>query len=423
MRTSHCIPIMMLLLAFNARWAWPQFSPNLPEWAKPDKSSLVTELRYGVPVWLVGVQAIKIIPDTDPLWKGEFSVATVKIVHVYTGPAKIENTTFDVASTTLMSPNGIKALNLKLNEQALYCVMPGGRRAAQTETTSESLVSNMISPGYGYNFPIQQSDPLFPQALTHAQSIESVAKGDRKEQIRLLETSAKSPIPQLSAWAITTLAESGVETVPQFFQSLADDPKIPIAGQIALDKGLQQLDEAGKAQWNASSTRLDLWRRLVVAPADEDEALSIVRGISEIARNESQHREKAQTQENYTPVIAGSRLFEWSRLAADNPKWAPRARARAVAEVGNLANLELIERDTAFAYLLSRFKALPELAPNAKTKDSTRDEIEYALGPIYGLQRLRPLSKAEVAPLRELQQRVKLTYLQRWFDRLFEQTN
>ena len=410
---------MLLILALNVHWAWSQFSRQLPEWAKPDSNSLVAELHHD-PVWLVLVQAVKITPDADPRWKGELRIATVKIVHVYTGPAKIENTTFEVASTTLASPNGIKSLNLKLNEQGIYCVRPIEQHTAPRETTDDPLVDNTISPSYDYNFPVQQRDTLFSQALIHSQSIERVAKADRNGQIRLLEMDTKSPIPQLSEWAIRTLAVSGVESAPDFLRSLVADPKFPVAGQLALDKYLAELD---KTQWSDSPARLELWHRLVVAPADENDAVSIVVGIIEIARNESQRREKLGIQSDITPTISGDALFEWLRLAADNPKWRPAPRTRAVYEVGELVQLKFVERETAFAYLLARLQALPELTPGAPITIATRDKLDWSMGPIYGLQALKPLTDAEAAQLRELQTRAKPTYLQRAFDRLFEQTD
>ena len=427
---------MLLLCAGKATSQGFSFSaPNLPDWAKPEKNTSIGELRQSVPIWLVEVQAIKVVPDS--LYNGRFNRITLKIIHVYAGVDKINNTTFEVSS--IPDSHGVKVLNMKLNELAIYCVIPyedtrvqRGEREGQvaptilTEPTFTPLVSELRSftgSYYGYDFPIPQSDPLFTQALAYAQSIERVAKAERNEQIRLLGAYTKSALPERSAWAVATLAQSGIEAAPKFLLDLVSDPKIPIAGQLALDQGLQQLDEAGQMQWSASSTRLDLWRRLVTAPANEDESLSIVSGIIDIARNESRKRQGAQmSKTQYTPAIAGTQMFEWLRLAA-NAQWTTQARARAVTAVGELAQLGEIERDAAFTYLLARAQELPEFAPDAKAQTLTADAAYQIQGPLRGLNYLRPLPDAEAAPLRKLQQRTKSSYTRDWLERLFEKTN
>ncbi len=406
--------LILFVKSVNAQ-GFPFPSEKLPEWGRPIENSLISELRLSIPIWLVQARAVNLTPNKS--YNGQYNTVTWKITHVYVGIEGVNGTTFKTSAAPDF--HGLKVLNPKLNELALYCVRPRLDATSPSVSDANRLFANYFS----YNFPIQQSNPTFAQALAYAQSIERVAKADRNEQIRLLGVYAKSPMPQRSAWAISTLAESGLESAPKFLLDLTSAPKISIAGLLALDQGLEALDEGDKARWNDTSNRFNLWRRLVTSPASEEDAISIVNGLLQIGRDESRARDSAKVnKKTYTPFVGGARLFEWLRLAGANAKWTPQARAFAIANIGQLSRGELISRASAWTYLIRLAKSHPDFAAPTKTPSAKTNALsaELAEGAFSGLADLRPFTPTETATLRALQARAKSRRVKMFFDSVLQ---
>ncbi len=298
------------------------------------------------------------------------------------------------------------------------------------------------SDAYGYEFPavekyqlkpgevLAPDFPPYPEALAYARSVERAAKAPRAEQISLLEMYAKDSVtsPTRSVWAIATLAGSGVESAHRFLFDLAKNLKISTFGQLALDEQLQTLDKSGQVTWSRTPARLALWQRLVTSPQSEVEAVSIANDLLHIASEESREREQVQrANRTYTLALSGPQLFQWLRLAADNPKWTPFSRSFAIRNVGELYKLgndysfELIPRSTTWMYLLPLLQSHPDFNESKPSSAESRElSAKLAQGALATMGNLRPFTPTEEATLRALQAKAKAARLKRIFDLVFD---
>lgn len=403
-------------------WVWShsgvaQFSINrnsLPLWAQPSLHSLISEERDGL--WLVEVEStIAATTNVRPL---------VTITHNFTG------------SNDLLGQKFVPSGQFSTGAPPLP-LMPIGSKGlfvVKWDLVNKSFLSGYH--GYGYDFPALEKNigdtfgvkfPPYNEALLYAQSIERVARAPRNEQIRLLGVYTKSAMPQRSAWAIATLAESGLESAPPFLLGLASDPKIPVAGQLALDRGLASLHETRKVTWNRSNARWALWRRIVTSKSGEEQAIAVVSEIVDRGQREAQLKRVAVAKKTaYVPTIEGGRLFEWLRLGAANRNWTPSSRAFALGRVGNLSRQNVIGRGAAWNFLLPILKTHPELQAGARAADFPdakpfSSEAIIANGALSGLAWLRPFSSQELQMLRALQTRAKTRFLRSGLDGLLKQ--
>ncbi len=385
----------------------PLFVDNPPdvvgETGKEQATSLMEESNQGF--WLVQATCLSISEDLIAQWR---------IDHVFNGPETLKTQQF--AANHKQGNFGGSSFTFvpTPNEQAIWVVQIYQGHPYGDPDTSMSPAKQRRA-AYCVRFPIGQNHmSLVPgvysdykQTLAFAQSVERVANAPRDEQVGLLSGYAHSSIPQLSYWAITTLAESDAEGARQILMGLVQDTTLSLSAQVALDSGLNLLDKNHKVQWSSTPLRMALWQRLVTSKAIAYEADMIVEDMVSIAQEENYQRRVANHQnQDYVLPITGEQLVEWSRLATSNEDWPSSSRARAVANLSQISREGLIDRAVLWPYLLKLLNAHPDFFPTTPphTDEVARTLAESALG---GLLSLKPLSTEEMATLRALQSRAK----------------
>jgi hypothetical protein len=187
---------------------------------------------------LVRAKVISVKPE------GAKRIGQLEINHVYCGPAQLSGRTFAAASGTgLEDSTGFTiAPALETGEAGIWALRERG----------DALLPVSI-PQLGVIWPAREKvSARYAQDKALAEIVERFAQTAADHRPALLKSLALDDTPEISAWAIHALADAGRADGAAFLNQLASNPKLGLAGQVALDEVLADADATA---WNNSTTR------------------------------------------------------------------------------------------------------------------------------------------------------------------------
>lgn len=127
---------------------------------------------------------------------------------------------------------------------------------------------------FGISWPVRKDiDRRYQQDLKLALAIEDVSRRPQENQFEALKEYSTSAIPEISSWAIQTIAQARPKDGEKFLNSLVINPKLGVAGQIALDEALVNL--VGE-KWIRSEKRSSIMEKWVSGDIDKYIASKVV---------------------------------------------------------------------------------------------------------------------------------------------------
>ena len=262
----------------------------------------------GDPLQGVVVVAAK-VTDATVRTEGQFVASRLEITHVYVGPASLQGKTFtDYSGGTDFSGAG-----------AVPALMAGEEGIWSLRQTPERLQVDRIDHlGFAYRARPGKT-ARYPEIRRLAAALEEFAALPADRQPARLRELALGPTAETSAWAVQALAVQRPEQWESFLEQLAENQRVPVAGQMALD---EVLGRARGERWHKSAVRGQLLEGWTRGKWDEWEAGQIVRRL------------RGAGQEMSLDDATLRKL--WQRLI-ENLDFPPRAKAQAALEATRLA--------------------------------------------------------------------------------------
>lgn len=202
---------------------------------------------------------------------------TLRIEHVYGCDDGLAGETFTARSAdraqTRFGRTDVVRPSLHVGQKVIWLV-------------KEANNKRLTAQDYNYvRWPIREDaparsgwEPAYETIKSFAETVERVSRlDDRNDVVKELERLATDTNTYISSWAISRLSPVSLgsgETVA-FFNKLLEDDKIPIFGQVELDKA--QLGLHGP-EWARSEARQKLFLRWFTgAPAEHEAVLVVMR--------------------------------------------------------------------------------------------------------------------------------------------------
>lgn len=246
--------------------------------------------------------------------------ARLEIVHVYCGPADLLSRSFTISSPA----DGEQMIG-----QAIFPPPVRGETGIWALNFNRPKILDL----HWSVFPAREKiTPRFHQAERLAEAIETCCEADPTARVALLREHISSPVPEVGAWSVDTLAQAH----PQVVLDIAQEARLEdltIAAQVSLDRALAK--SRGKG-WMDSPQRLRLLEGWVSGARSGDEGLAGIQRLDAI----SQHAE-----------LDDAKLLELLGTAIRNPRLPSEARVSAVRMMGPLFLKAGAGGDAAFAAL------------------------------------------------------------------------
>jgi hypothetical protein len=164
--------------------------------------------------------------------------------------------------------------------------------------TSGGLKVLLGQRAYGLSLPSREGVTAsyftpYENALQVGLAVEKVAKLNRLETTERLKGYAFNNVPEVSAWAIASLAPLlDPDTQEAFFKSLLANTQVPLFGRLAADAQLIQLL---KSDWQPSPERETVLLGWAAEPLDEPAALALTNWLRETDTISDEQRQKLTT--------------------------------------------------------------------------------------------------------------------------------
>jgi hypothetical protein len=250
------------------------------------------ENRYLLPEGGSVVEArVEAVTPGSEKWQDH--TATVRVTHVYAGPARLDKA-FHLRTDNIKARFGPPIVEPRLGVgETLLCVV-------QKQRDSDTEIGSHANWYFGRGWPVRKGRDLwYDESLALAKKLGEYEKlSDADAKLKLLEEAARAESLDRSCWGMTMLGKLAPQDARAFrlLNTLVDDARIPMEGQIALDHALLAIPEA---RWRTSEARVAMLKRC--------------------ARREGATKEDAQRFYSHMNLIAQS-LEHWSpkpdRLAA-----------------------------------------------------------------------------------------------------------
>jgi hypothetical protein len=409
-----------------------------------DPTSVLAESQQGL--WLVKARCTLVSSKN-------IATATWKVEHVFNGPEGMLGKPFNVEvkrpeyeDSSWSNPywgRGTSYFVPKVNEEALWIVQlyldkePKGLGSNEkvgvlkeyVDANAENVMLGATTRlPYGLKLPISKNHPLtadnqirglstYSQALEHAQAIERLARTTKLEQIPILKSYLRAPSNQLRAWALGTYSGRSDYNDFGFLKRVASSPRSSPEEMLALAPTLER--GPSKALWRASPERIAFWQRLATSTLDKTDAIETAHLLG-IIGYESEGFGRAAIQHSLTSA-SGQWWFDLLRQAADNPHWPQTARGEALISISHLSSQGLLQRTTAWNYLMQRLIAHPDYSSPLLTPLSAKTKTLHttlALDALLGLSTLRPFTPQDIMTLKALQTGAKSAELRNLFEEI-----
>ncbi|MGD2110248.1 MAG: hypothetical protein PVI86_12770 [Phycisphaerae bacterium] len=203
---------------------------------------------------LVLARVVKTTEERPGIYK-----STLKVLHAYSGPEWVD-TTFPAYSADVPQEGNIGVPmdpRLEVGEKGIWAVSSRSVHNLQTERWEHGVI-----------WPVRERDEArFAAGKALAKAIEELLSGDEAEDLRRLQDFARSPIAEVSGWAVTVLGELHDQASTDFVQRLLGEGKLPFPAQLAADAALSRNHDAS---WSGSPERLRLVKKWVKSDLGKD---------------------------------------------------------------------------------------------------------------------------------------------------------
>jgi hypothetical protein len=207
---------------------------------------------------LVSAEVSNVVPGP---YKGWFT-ATLKVTHVYAGNSVHEGDSFVVPSSgdaPDVNGTGVRPVP-KVGEQGLWVVKVH---------KGEAFSHNLLREFHGV-FPARKGiDKRYDQAKKLAEAVEEVYHAEPVKAENLLNHQWVSSVPEVSMWAVRSLAEVAPGAIIERANDLSGGGKVGIPGQTAGDEALCRLL---KEKWIESDDRRKLLMKWATTTPSEFDA-------------------------------------------------------------------------------------------------------------------------------------------------------
>lgn len=229
--------------------------------------------------------------------KRESAVATVKIVHIYSGMANLLGKSFTD-----------KYLQIDLRGDAAHSPFEVGEEGLWTVKQVENDIQLSSRADLPFRHRFRKSNGLrYAPMIRLAEGIEKLESVAVERRVAVFRELAKDITPEVAGWAMATLAASDTADARKYLDALAakPDPTLPIAAQVALDAALSKRDDG---DWPQSKQRLAMLRAWVAAKRDEHDGMAILQRV--IKAHGNQGLRDSEALELFV-AAAGNREWPW----------------------------------------------------------------------------------------------------------------
>lgn len=205
---------------------------------------------------------------------------TLRVEHVYGGAADIRGRTFSAYSATEPTPINPYATvpRLEVGEESIWLL-------------SESNQALHAQSWHNYmRWPVRvvhkwQDGPNYQTISEFAERVEATSRqGGDQSLIDALRALAVDKNPYVSSWALSRLLVPATkdELIAQFLDQLTLDDRVPVQGQVELDKVLVKVRGA---RWRESLKRYQLFTSWLEKPRADRDAYLIVNRLDEVSQH------------------------------------------------------------------------------------------------------------------------------------------
>jgi len=320
----------------------------------------------------------------------DFQVCTLRVTHVYRGPATVQGKTFTaeapnpnvIGGTT--SPGGMLDQPQSVGDKSIWLLQDAesGLCKAQGDSVDQ----------YGLRWPVCQRDggSRFENCKALAGAVESTGKLKPEAQLEAWKTLVASPVPEISRWAVLSLVDTDPAGNEKFLHGLLINPKIAVAGRLAVDNWLVDTNEKA---WANSAERLELLEGLVKQKLNEDDGKLLYSHLDLIAQAQAN---------SYTTKIPQAKFLAILTLGVANRE-TPRSASNALRVICRLAEQE--------AYRTTCFATMFDLVQHSPLADVRQETVEYLISCIK-------LNGQEIAEIQAARQAAKDEASKRLLDQL-----
>lgn len=260
------------------------------------------------------------------------SVATLEIVHVYSGPAELIGRSFRDTQMFAHSAGYPALARFEVDEQGIYVLKP---------------VKDELLPTFDSRFPFfwrsrKPDDQRHAQHLLLADTIQTYTAAKREDQPGLAAKLAQDATPEVGYWMVRTLGDLDATFAADLLSQWRKKPGgLPLQAQIGLD---EVLCAKAREDWATAPVRTALLESWVTGKADEYHAQRILSRLD----TATQHDE-----------LPGDEAIKLIQLAAGNQEWRKEDRRRAVDTVGTLAR-RMADHRAAYDWLFDQMRTHPD---------------------------------------------------------------